>query len=166
MNPEVITIINEVKRDNVHGAGWISRRALDAMKVAILESTTQDVSTFVTQLRGVGRELLFARPSMIPVANLVSQLIHQIEKSADKRGDVSNLHLFALEECQRLVNYSEQASLGAAIQGAESIPAEGTVMTCSYSSTVCHTFKLAWGMGKRFEVIAVSSDSPPGYILW
>lgn len=159
MNPKVTEKINELRNDRLHGAGWLSRQAISTLNLAINESQVDTVADFVDEVRMVATELTKARPSMISIANYIHQLLHQIVLRSENEKDLDSLKNFAQTKGNELIKFSEEAASKAAEYGCGIISDLDIVITCSYSSTACETFKLAKQRGAKFQVIIAESRS-------
>ena len=159
INPLVAQSIEGIRQDKVHGAGWLSRQSLGVIRLAVEKSEARAMGAFIEELTTVGRELVESRPSMVSIANGVVWLIHRVVERSREEENLSILKGFALSESDSLVRYSEEAALKAAEQGAKVIGRGDRLITCSYSSTVCQTFRRATVEGKGIEVIAADSGS-------
>ena len=69
------------------------------------------------------------------------------------------LKSFACSKGSEIIRRSEEAALKAAEQGANFIEDSDRLMTCSYSSTLCETLKIAEQGGKVFHVLVAESRS-------
>ncbi len=158
MNPKIAEKINEIKNDRLHGAGWMSREAINTLNLAVIESGAETVDVFVDEMKMVAAEIMAARPSMISIPNYISRLMHDIILSSQCQQQLGSLKNFAQTRANELITFSRQAAAKAAEYGAEIIGDKDTVMTCSYSSTVCQTFEIAKNKGIQFRVIIAESQ--------
>jgi len=152
-------LIREIVQDRSHGAGWLSRRALAIMKTAALESRAGTADELLAELAGIGGRLLGSRPSMAPVANQVALCYSKACFLARGSRPIADLRILVSAAAGELERASEQAALLAAREGARLIDDGDTVVTGSYSSTVCQVLTLARDNGKRFRVMAAESLS-------
>lgn len=157
MNHSVVVKINEIRDDKTHGAGWLSRQAINTMNLAISESQADTATAFVDEIRKVATELIKARPSMISIANYVNQFLHQLILMSQNERRLESVKSLAQSRGNELIHLYEEAVLKSIEHGCEIIRDLDTVITCSYSSTVCETFKMANRKGTNFQVIAAES---------
>lgn len=157
MNTEVIESINGIRGDRVHGAGWLSRKAINTLSLAISKSQCDSIADFLDEVRAIAAELMNARPSMISIANYIDQFLNSIVRKSRSERELSSLKSFAQIESEKLIKLSSEASLKVAVYGSEIIKDMDVIITCSYSSTVCEVFKLANWKGAKFQVIAAES---------
>ena len=157
MNTKVTERINKLKDNRIHGAGWLSRQAISTLKLAITESQARSVADFVEEMKTVATELTQARPSMTPIANYTNQLLHQIILRAQNDRDLHSVRSFAKAKGNELLNSSAKALIKAVEYGCGIVNDLDTIITCSYSSTVCKVFKLAKQKETEFHVIVAES---------
>ena len=157
MNPEIAHRIDAIRLDRVHGASWLSREALAALKLAAERSQATSSDDFWAQIRGVAQELMAARPAMASISNAVSRFVSDLSAKAEEDKDLDSLRGFARSRCDELIKQSEQAALKVAGIAAKMIADGERLMTCSYSSTVCQALRVAEGEGKHFQVLVAES---------
>ncbi|GAG39127.1 unnamed protein product, partial [marine sediment metagenome] len=112
---------------------------------------------FIEEIKMVAAELAKARPSMISVANYTNQLLQQVMLGAQNEKDLDFLRSLAQSKAIALSKFSDEAASKAAEYGSGIIGDLDTVITCSYSSTVCEAFQLAKQKGKEFQVLVAES---------
>jgi translation initiation factor eIF-2B subunit delta len=158
ISPEIISLIDEIKNDKVHGASQLARQAVNVLKVAAERSQADSVAQFLGELREVGQGLMSARPAMAPIFNIVSRFLSTLPQvSIDQSLDtVKNL---ALSKADELTRASLQATAQIAGYGSGLIADGDRIMTHSYSSTVVAVLKEAFAQGKHIEVIATRSGA-------
>jgi ribose 1,5-bisphosphate isomerase len=157
LNTEVTEKINELKNDRVHGAGWLSRQAISILNLAVSESQTRTVAEFVEEIQTVGAELVKARPSITPIANYINQFLQQIILRSQSEKNLSSLKSFAKAKGNELIKSSVRAVSKAVEYGCGVIADLDTVITCSYSSTVCRVLELSRQRETKFRVIVAES---------
>lgn len=162
LNAQVRRRIDAIREDRVHGAGWLSRRAISVMALSARMSDAESIAVFLEELRGLAVELATLRPSMTPVANGVCPLLRLIEAEAKEEPDLAHLQQYAQAAARRLVRASLRATQRAAACAAALISSGDAVMTCSYSATVIKGFEMAKGKGKEFSLIVARSESRDG----
>ena len=157
MNPKVIERIDRIRNDRLHGAGWLSRQAISTLRLAVIQSQAETVADFIDEIKIVAAELTKARPSMISIANYIHQLLQQVMLGAQNEKDLDSLRSLAQSKAIELTKLSEEATSKATEYGYGIIGDLDTVITCSYSSTVCEALKLAKQKGKEFQVLVAES---------
>jgi len=159
INPKIAEKIDELRNDKLHGAGWLSRQAITTLNLAIGKSQARTVADFIDEARMVATELAQARPSMISIPNYIHQFLHQIMLGAECEKDLDSLKIWAQAKGNELVKLSKQAESRAIGYGCGIISSQDTVITCSYSSTVCRAFELAMRNEEEFCVMVAESIS-------
>jgi ribose 1,5-bisphosphate isomerase len=157
LNTKVIDKINKLKNDRVHGAGLLARQAVSILNLAINESQAQTVAEFVEEIQTVAAELVKARPSITPIANYINQFLQQITLSAQSEKNLAPLKSSARAKGNELIKSSVKAVAKAVEYGCGIITDLDTVITCSYSSTVCKVLELSRQRETRFRVIVAES---------
>ncbi len=149
--------IDELRSDNVHGAGWLSRKSIDILKMAVQQNCEDAVSGFIEDIRITAAAIAGARPSMISISNYINQFLNYIIAASQNINRVDLLRSFAVDKGNQLLTKSRESSLKAAEHGAKTIGSRAAAITCSYSSTVCETFKIAHDNLNHLRVIAAES---------
>lgn len=157
MNPEIAQKINELANDRLHGANWLSIQAINTLNLAIKKSQTDNVADFVNEIKMTAAAITKARPNMISIANYTSQLLNQIIIVSQHQKRLDYIKDAAQVKANELIKFARESSLKAAEYGAEIITDRDTIITCSYSSTVCKTVEIAKGRAIKFQVIIAES---------
>jgi translation initiation factor 2B subunit (eIF-2B alpha/beta/delta family) len=159
LSPVVTQQIEEIRQDKIHGASWLSRQAIGVMNLAIEKSEAKNKADFLEELKAVGKGLMEASPSMASITNCVSRFVYQVSRKSEIKKDLGSLKKLAHSKGNELIKDVEETFFKAAEQGAEVIGEGDRLMTCSYSSTICQTFRLARLTGKGFQVLVAESRS-------
>ena len=154
-------LLEEIVRDRIHGARYLSARSLEALGLVAEEAEAENVETFIERLRWAGRWLIEAKPNMACIANQAARYIYELAMAAPKMR-LEGLRGHALTMVDRMIREVESAGMQAAHNGSRLIGDGVKVMSCSYSSTVRQTLSEAWRSGKRFEVYMAESLSTYG----
>ena len=157
MNSKVLEEINKLKNDYVHGASWLSLHAINTLILAVSESQTETVADFVQEIKEVAQEVASARPGITSIANYANQFLHQIITRSQNENNPEALKSFAESKGKELVKSATKAVSKAVEYACGIISDLDTVITCSYSSTVCQVLELARQRETRFRVIAAES---------
>jgi ribose 1,5-bisphosphate isomerase len=157
LNTKVVEEINKLKNDRVHGAGLLARQAINILNLSINESQAQTIAEFVEEIQKVAAELIKARPSITPIANYTNQFLQQITLRAQSEKKLASLKNFAKTKGNELIKSSVKAVSKAVEYGCGIITDLDTVITCSYSSTVCKVLELSRERETRFRVIVAES---------
>jgi translation initiation factor 2B subunit (eIF-2B alpha/beta/delta family) len=149
--------IREIELDMSSGASQIARNALGVLRFFVQTSKNETSGGFVEDFGEGGRRVFEARPNMAPVQNLVAQIVYEV--NALEEHDLLSVRKFALSRIDELSEESETAIKKSAEEAAALIDDSDCLATCSYSSTVCETFKVAKTQGKSFKVFVAESRS-------
>jgi len=153
--PEIIGLIDEIRRDKVHGASELARQAAGVLKVAAEQSQATGTEEFCRGQKEIGERLMSARPAMAPVFNLVSRWLDAVAEKAQVV-NLDSLRRFAVGRAEESIRDSLEAVARIARFGAELVAAGDRIMAHSYSSTVVAVLKEAF-TGKGIEAIVTRS---------
>lgn len=157
MDPKVARKIDELKNDRIHGASWLAQQAISTLSFAVEQSSARAITQFMEEIKAVARELRQAKPSMIPIANYTDQFLQQVMAKSRHEDNLDSLKSYARGVGKEL-NKSAAKALSKAVEyGCGIINDLDTVITCSYSSTVCDLLRLAWRRETEFQVIVAES---------
>jgi len=159
ISPIIISLIDEIRNDKIHGASELARRAVEVLKVATEHSRADNVEQFLLEQRKVGERLMSARPAMAPIFNIITRLLKApSEKSAEM--NLASIRNFTTSKSDETIKESLQAIAQIAKYGSELITHGDRIMTHSYSSTVVEILKEAFNKHGTIEV--VTTRSGPG----
>jgi translation initiation factor 2B subunit (eIF-2B alpha/beta/delta family) len=157
MNSKLIEAINDLKNDDIHGASSLSLHALNTLNLSVTESQAKTVAEFVKEIEEVAEQLASARPNITPIANYANQFLYQIIIRSQDEHDLDGLRSYAEKKGRELVKSATKA-FSKTVEYASGIISDlDTVITCSYSSTVCQVLELASQRETRFRVIIAES---------
>jgi translation initiation factor eIF-2B subunit delta len=157
MNSKVLKEITQLKNDDIHGASWLSLHAINTLILAVSESQAVTVADFTREIKEVAEELASARPNITPIANYVNQFLHLIITGSQKETDLDALRSSIEVKGEELVKSATKAFSKAVEYACGIIGDLDTIITCSYSSTVCQAVELAGQREARFRVIVAES---------
>jgi len=156
INPEIISLIDEIKNDKIHGASQLARQAAEVLKITAERSQVNSVEQFLLEQKEVAERLKSARPAMAPVFNIVTRLLNAIsEKSTEM--DLDSVRCLTIAKADEVIKESLQAITQIAKHGSELIAGSDKIMTHSYSSTVVAVLKKAFIRDRNIEVITTRS---------
>jgi translation initiation factor 2B subunit (eIF-2B alpha/beta/delta family) len=155
---KVLKEITELKNDDVHGASWLSLHAINTLILAVSESQAGTVADFIQEIKTIAQELTGARPSITPITNYANQFLHQVITRSQNENNVEALKSFAENKGKELVKSATKAQSKAVEYACGIIGDLDTIITCSYSSTVCQVLELARQRETRFRVMAAESN--------
>jgi len=156
INPEIISLIDEIKNDKTHGASQLARQAASVLKVAAERSQTKSTDEFWQEQKEIGQRLMSARPAMAPVFNIVARLLDAMSGKVVEM-ELDSVRHFAISKVDEIVGDSLQAIAQIAQYGSELIADGDKIMTHSYSSTVVAMLKAAFAEHGNVEVITTRS---------
>jgi translation initiation factor 2B subunit (eIF-2B alpha/beta/delta family) len=157
MSSKVIEEINNLKKDDIHGASWLSLHAVNTLSLAASESNAPTVSAFIKEIEDVAKQLVSARPNITPIANYANQFLHQILIRSQNEKDMQMMKRFAEMKGKELTKSATKAFSKTVEYASGIISDMDTIITCSYSSTVCQVLELASQRETRFRVIVTES---------
>jgi translation initiation factor 2B subunit (eIF-2B alpha/beta/delta family) len=157
MNSKVIKEINTLKKDDIHGASWLSLHAISTLSLSVKESSAVTAADFVKEIEEVSTQLVGARPNITPIANYANQFLYQILTMSQNETDPEMMKRFAEMKVKELAKSATKA-FSKTVEYASGIISDlDTIITCSYSSTVCQVLGLASQRETRFRVIVAES---------
>ena len=156
INPEIISLIEEIKKDKTHGASQLARQAVEVLKITAERSQADNLNEFQLEQREVGERLMSARPAMAPVSNIVARLLKAISQKSVEM-DLPSIRCFTISRADEVIGESRQAIAQVAQYGSELIIEGDRIMTHSYSSTVVAVLKEAFTKYRNIEVITTRS---------
>lgn len=159
MNKDIIRSIDQIRNDRIHGAGWLSRRAINVLADVAAGSHADEPEVLLAHLYEATLQLKAARPDMVSIYNYVSLFEEKLKVLRLHEYTVELLIDYCLKTARQIVNRSLAATRKAASAGAELLYNRSTIITCSYSSTLCKTLYNAHKGGKTFRVIVAESLS-------
>ena len=156
INPEIISLIGEIRNDKIHGASQLARQAINVLKLAAERSQMDTTKAFLLEQNGVGERLMSTRPAMAPIFNIVTRFLSAVSEKATEM-DLGSIRQFAISKADEIIKDSLQAIAQIAQYGAELIADGDRIMTHSYSSTVVAALKAAFTEHRDIEVITTRS---------
>lgn len=157
MNSKVLKEITQLKNDDIHGASWLSLHAINTLILAVSKSQAVTIADFTREIKEVAEELASARPNITPIANYVNQFLHLIITGSQKETDLEALRSSIEVKGKELIKSATKAFSKAVEYACGIIGDFDTVITCSYSSTVCQVLELASQREAKFRVIVAES---------
>jgi len=152
--------IREIKFDRTTGASKIALNALGVLRFFTQTSKHMTCRSFKKNFIELGRKLLETRPNMAPVQNLVAQIAYKVGTLEEY--DLASVRKFAESRIDKMYKESEVAVKKCAELGATIIGDADCLASCSDSSTVCETYRIAKQVGKSFKVLVAESRSDDG----
>ena len=159
---EVAQLLQEIRQDKAHSAGWLSLRAIGALRLAAGKSGVRTATDFLNEMKDVARELADARSSMAPIANLVALWFCEIAKESETGKDLDSLRAFAILRGERIIKARKGALNRVAEHGSQVVEDGDVLISCSDSATVVQSLKAARLAGKEFGVYVAESRTSDG----
>ena len=157
---KVMSGVEELVRDKVHGASFQGRRAVKLLLDTVNASDTRNADDLFSDLMLVSSRLRNAQPAMANVWNMTGQLLHLVDIERKNTISVEELKRVVAKLGQKVLEESEEAAEDASRNTVQILPQEGKVLTHSYSRTVFRALELGSKSGRGFEVYA--TESYPG----
>ncbi len=157
MKQEIHNRIREIELDRLSGASELASKALSVLKFLVRTNDKETIEGFLEDFYDTGKRLFVMKPNMAPIQNLVGQIVYEVRTKKER--DLISLRDFVVSRIEELCRNSEIAAKRASEYGAEMINDSDNVITCSYSSTIFKTFKIAKQQGKNFDVLVAESKS-------
>lgn len=149
--------IQKIQLNQSNGASQVARNALDVLKLFVKTTKISDCNSFKNNFAELGHQLFRARPNMAPVQNLIAEVVYEVNSLDDC--DLIFTKNFALSKIDEIYKKSKSAVKASAEYAAKKIANFDCVATCSYSSTICETFKIAKNQKKSFKVFVAESKN-------
>lgn len=124
--------VEELRRNEQHGAGWMARRAVEGLLEAS-EAETGSTEDLLETLVLAGRELAASRPGVLAIAGAVGRVVASSRHGGHLAPD--DLRRLVQTEAEALLAGRERASRSIAIQLRERLT-DALVLTHSASATV------------------------------
>jgi translation initiation factor 2B subunit (eIF-2B alpha/beta/delta family) len=155
MKKDSAAAIEQIREDRLHGAGWLSRRAINVMSDVAVYSRIENTSDLVAHLLQTALQLKKARPDMVSINNYISLFENQLKHLSPQEHTTESLKEYCVKTARKIVNRSHTSTRKAAASAASLIDNCSTIM--SYSSTLCKSLYRAHKRGKVFRVIVAES---------
>ncbi|NQT84065.1 translation initiation factor eIF-2B [bacterium] len=128
--------LEAIFRDRTHGAAFLAKQSLRAMKLSAVEGEAGEADSFLREMARLGTRIVRLRPSMsAPICNGIVRMFDAISQEARSVRDVRELKEFARRAVDRLLVVSEENVRKTAMHVCRAIPEGATVLTHSYSET-------------------------------
>lgn len=128
--------LRAISQDQTHGAAFLAREALEAMKLAAAESAAAGVDSFLRGMARLGCRLISLRPSMsAPIANGVVRVFDAVLQAAKEKADLRRVRQMTCEAVDRLSKVAEDNADKTVMHASRIIPKNATILTHSYSET-------------------------------
>lgn len=130
---ETERLVASIMDNRVHGADWISTRALRAMREISDSALARTVDELLRVLRNAAIRIAASRPAMAPVTNNLAHLMHKIPRGTD---DLESLRRGVAIKVLELVGAQRRRKADTVKNAVEILEEHEVVITLSDSSTV------------------------------
>jgi translation initiation factor 2B subunit (eIF-2B alpha/beta/delta family) len=161
-DPEVAQLLEEIRQDREHSASWLSLQAIGTLRLAAGKSTAHTTADFLNEVKGVARDLADARPPMAPISNLVAQWFYDIAQEPEVEKGLDSLRAFAILRGEKIIKARKGALNRVAEHGSQLVEDDDILISCSDSTTVIQSLKMARLAGKEFGVYVAESRTSDG----
>ena len=157
MDTKIEQKITNLADDHVHGANWLSIQAINILNTAITISQAQTVSELLDKIHLIAKAIIKARPNMISINNYVTQFLEELSHASQSQQDLETVKRIAINKVDEQIMKMKKSALQAATNGADIIEDNDTVISCSYSSTLCKAIEFAKQRAIEFKFIIAES---------
>jgi translation initiation factor 2B subunit (eIF-2B alpha/beta/delta family) len=161
-DPEVAQLLEEIRQDREHSASWLSLQAIGTLRLAAGKSTAHTTADFLNEVKGVARDLADARPPMAPISNLVAQWFYDIAQEPEVEKGLDSLRAFAILRGEKIIKARKGALNRVAEHGSQLVEDDDILISCSDSTTVIQSLRMARLAGKEFGVYVAESRTSDG----
>ncbi len=155
LSKEIIEKVKQIKEDREKGASELAIEAILIIGSLPDISRAKEDKELVCELRELRQRLLKLRPEMIAVTNNVFITVDKILKKYEACPE--NLKKLIKSTVEKRIKEYREERLKAVQQAASLIKDKDTVISCSYSSTVCSIFKLIAKQEKKINILVAES---------
>ena len=164
-HPEVVEIVERVRKDEIGGAADTAKDVIDALSALVRDSKAKDSKALVAEVDQAVLDIMRVMPSLAPPINAIHQFVSRMEQGEDDGLDLEGMKVAIKETRDSFFAWAENALDKVAQYGAEKVSDGDRVFMYSMSSTVWRIFKVAKEQGKEFEVV-VTESRPGNEGLW
>lgn len=155
-------LVDEIANDRVRGASELARAALDNLGRLARERPASRSDALRTDLGDLAQRFIQARPSLAPIANLLGDWRHWLERQPSQ--ELDQLRTTAAAEAERLMAVSLAAQERTAELAAVELGGGKRILTHSLSSTLLGVFRRLRGTGTKV-ILTESRPLNEGYLL-
>ncbi len=152
---EICQEVEEIKTDKMRGASSLALKAVGAIKLLAEKSKAKKEEDLLRELQEIKLALIRARPEMTSVTNNVVRVIDEVLR--EYRKWPGSLRELIKSITERRIREYQIECIKAAKKAIGIIKDKSTVMTCSYSSVICNTLRMALEQKKRINILIAES---------
>jgi ribose 1,5-bisphosphate isomerase len=164
-HPDVVEIVERVRKDEIGGAADTAKEVIDALAAMVRDSEAKEVKALVTEVDEAVLDIMRVMPSLAPPINAIHQFVSTMEQGEADGIDLDGMKTALQGTRDDFFAWAENALDKVAQYGAEKVSSGDRVFMYSMSSTVWRIFKVAKEQGKEFEVV-VTESRPGNEGLW
>lgn len=164
-HPDVLTIIERVRKDEIGGAADTAKEVIDALASLVADSKAKDTAALVTEIDEAVLEIMRVMPSLAPPINALHRFVGAMEREQADDASLESMKEALQDSRDAFFEWAENALGKVGQYGAEKVTDGDRVFMYSMSSTVWRIFRVAKEQGKNFEVV-VTESRPGNEGLW
>ena len=153
----ILTQIERIRRNRVSGASQLALESLKTLRLAVESFPAESLRELLGGLKEVCLQVYRAKPSMASLAHLAGKFLWRLKASIREEATLEENRTVAL----RILREMEKEFLGglrkAAVEGSKLVCEGSLVATCSYSSMVAESLRLAKLRNVKFKVLVAES---------
>ncbi len=155
----VLLGVEDLAQDRVHGASFLGGQALELLSAVTTASEVNTSQELFCDLLRVASKLSAAQPGMANIRNLIGMLLYDADLGRAP-ASAPEFRILISGLAKALIEHAQDAVEDASRNAVALLPADGNVLTHSYSSAVLRTLEL--GMMGRREFQVYATESYPG----
>lgn len=164
-HPDVLAVIQRVRRDEIGGAADTAKEVIDALSKLVRDSKATHTQALVADIDEAVLDVMRVMPSLAPPINALHRFVGTMERGVAEGASLAEIKELLQKSRDDFFEWAENALGKVAQYGAEKVTDGDRVFMYSMSSTVWRIFRAAKAQGKDFEVV-VTESRPANEGLW
>lgn len=164
-HPDVLTMIERVRNDEIGGAADTAKEVIDALSRLVKDSKATDTGALVKEIDEAVLEIMRVMPSLAPPINALHRFVGEMERGEEEGLSLEEMKSTLQQARDDFFEWAENALGKVGQYGSEKVTDGDRVFMYSMSSTVWRIFRIAKEQGKSFEVV-VTESRPGNEGLW
>ena len=144
--------------DLTHGASWLSIQAMNILKDEIADFQVRTISELLDNISIIVKATIEARPNMISIRYYVMQFWERLFLTLQDLDNTETAKDIAINQANVQIINIENTAIQAAINGANIIDYEDSLLLCSFSNTVCKALEIAKQRQITFDIFIAESN--------
>lgn len=132
-----------LEQDTIHGAHWLSKRAIEILKEEIEKNEYKNIVDFIKGIEYLAYRLKRARAGMVSVNNYIELALNKILRITGKYSRVHVVQFESVTICNGILRKIDKIPEYVSSQFIKLLNKNEIIITCSYSSLVCEALKRA-----------------------